>query len=283
MLSSKTILATLLATSSAYAIDVTRTPFVWNDINTREVIRWEGDVAVIQQGSSMKELSCRIKLDEEEVAFAIESFGIPESWTSYTYRTDKELAEKRARIKKDAKKHGIKMHTDGNHFSVDYDWVIDKSTQYLRDVAKTIRSCARRKGYRSERELVGAFTSFVQSLTYKIPSDSRINTEGEQILTAGAMMPIETLSKKWGDCDSKCMLFAALVKSIDLVDVCFIVMDDHLFAAVQMRSAQDDHTVRYKNKDWILIELTDAWPIGHVPSNHLNGVILGNYEVVELQ
>lgn len=283
MLTSNYILITLLTSASAIALDSTRTSFVWKDINTREVIRWEGDVAVVQQGSSMKELSCQIKLDDDEVAFAIESFGIPKSWTSYTYRTDKELAEKRSRIEKDAKKHGIKMHTDGNHFSVDYDWVLDKSAQSLRDVAKTIRSCARRKGYRSERELVGAFTSFVQSLTYKIPSDSRINAEGEQILTAGAMMPIETLSKKWGDCDSKCLLFASLVKSIDLVDVCFIVMDDHLFAAVQMRAEQEDQTVRHKNKDWILLELTDSWPIGRVPNNHLNGVILGNYEVVELQ
>jgi hypothetical protein len=277
------ILIALLTASSAFALGTTRASFVWNDINTRVVVRWEGDVAVIQQGSSMKELSCRIKLNDSEVTFAIESFGIPKSWTSYTYRTDKELAEKQARIRKDAGKHGIKMHTDGNHFSVDYDWVIGKSTQKLRDVAKTIRSCARRKGYRTKRELVGAFTSFVQSLTYRIPPDSRVNAEGEQILTAGAMMPIETLSKKWGDCDSKCMLFASLVKAIDLVEVCFIVMDDHLFAAVQMRSEQEDHTVRYKNKDWILIELTDAWPIGRVPSNHLSGVILGKYEVVDLQ
>jgi hypothetical protein len=278
----KTILFTLfLATAQATA--ETRTSFVWNDINTREVLRWEGDVAVVQQGSSMQELSCRIKLDDSDVDFAIHSFGIPKSWTSFSYRTDKELAEKQNELKQNAAKHGITMHEGGNQFSVHYDWVISQSKSSMRNIAKTIRSSARRKGYRSQRALVGAFTSFVQSLTYRIPPDFRTTDDGEKILTAGAMMPLETLSKQWGDCDSKCMLFASLVRSIDLVDVCFIVMNNHIFAAVQLRSQQEDHSVRYKNKDWILVELTDAWPIGRVPTDHRNGVILGNYEVIELQ
>lgn len=279
-----TILLTLfLATTQATAISSTHTSFVWNDINTREVIRWEGDIAVVQQGASMQELSCRIKIDDSDVDFAIHSFGIPKSWTSFSYQTDEELVQKQKELKQNAAKHGISMHDDGNRFSVHYDWVISKSKRSLQDAAKTIRSSARRNGYRSKRELVGAFTAFVQSLTYRIPADHRMNDEGEKILTAGAMMPLETLSKQWGDCDSKCMLFASLVQSIDLVDVCFIVINDHIFAGVQMRAQQDDHVVRHKNKDWILVELTDSWPIGRVPTNHLNGVILGNYEVVELQ
>jgi len=256
--------------------------FVWDDINTREVMRWEGDTAVIKQGTQMQELSCTLRLNDKEILFAKESFGIPEAWTTISYTDEQDLANKQRALKHKAGLHGIKMQDGGNQFLVDYAWVITKSATPLKQSAKTIRSTARRQGYRSTRELVGAFASFVQTLEYRIPSDFRINEEGEKILTAGAMMPLETLSKKWGDCDTKSLLFASLVRSIDLIDVCFIVIDDHLFAGVQLRAEQDDHSIRHRGRDWVLVELSDSWPLGRIPLNHHNGIVKGKYEVVDL-
>jgi hypothetical protein len=274
------IIGLTLAAITSGAFALSRKTFVWNDINTREVIRWEGDTAIIQQGSSMQELACKVKLENPDVEFAINAFGVPKSWTTFSYQNEEELAKKQEELSKKASAHGIKMLEKGNKFSVDYDWVVNHSANPIYSVAKTIRSAARKKGYRSTRELIGAFASFVQSLEYRIPPNNRTNDEGEEILTAGAMMPLETLSNGWGDCDSKSMLFAALVKSINLADVCFIVMDEHLFAGVKIRPSQDDQTIRFNNKEWVLLELTDAWPIGRVPANHLNAVIHGKYKVV---
>ena len=256
--------------------------FVWDDINTREVIRWEGDTAVIKQGTQMQELECMLRIDEKDVMFASESFGIPETWTTISYTDEQDLAKKQQNLEQKAGSHGIKMRNGGNQFLVDYAWVITKSISPLRQFAKTIRSTAKRQGYRSTREIVGAFASFVQTLEYRIPSDFRINEEGEKILTAGAMMPLETLSKKRGDCDTKSLLFASLVRSIDLVDVCFIVIDDHLFAGVQLRAERDDHSIRHRGRDWVLVELSDSWPLGRIPLNHQNGIVKGKYEVVDL-
>ena len=281
MLHINTIITGLLLTTTAFGAG--HSLFTWSDINTREVIRWDGDIAVIQHGAAMEEFSCRVNIDDSSVEFAINSFGIPKSWTSFSYHDEIELKEKQKQLSENAAKHGIKMHQEGNKFSVDYKWVIDQSKESIQDIAKAIKNSARKKGYRTKRELVGAFASFVQSLKYRIPSNYRINKEGETILTAGAMVPLETLSNKWGDCDSKCMLFASLVRSIDLVDVVFIIMKEHIFAAVQVTTQQDEHTVRYKNKDWALVELTDAWPIGRVPSNHLNGVLVGKFEIVNIK
>lgn len=276
------ILALLFTTSITSAGSTERFEFTWNDINTRDVLRWDGDTAVIRQGSSMQELSCKIMLDSQDIEAAIEQFGVPRSWTSLKYTDAKDLEEKQQALQNKASLHGIKMMKDGNQFAVDYTWVIRESTQDLRDVAKVIRSTARRQGYRSRRELVGAFAAFVQSIPYRIPSDSRINDGGEEILTAGAMMPIETLSKQWGDCDSKSMLFAALVRSINLVNVSFIVLEDHLFAAVQLAPTKEDHSINHDGDKWVLIELTDAWPIGRVPEKHLRGMRSGPYTVVDL-
>jgi len=259
------------------------TTFIWNDINTREVVRWEGDTAVVKQGSVMQELVCKIKIDPDEVKRAMDSFGVPKSWTTFTYTDEKDLAQKQQQLQIKAQEHGISMLQKGNQFTVDYNWVTSQNKQALTKIAKRIRSTARRNGYRSKRELIGAFTSFVQSMPYKVPPDSRINNEGEQILTAGAMMPLDTLAHGWGDCDSKSMLFAALVQNIGLVDVSFIVMEEHLFAAVQIRPEQNERAIRYKNKDWVLIELTDSWPIGRIPTDRQNAVNVGNYKVVELR
>ncbi len=272
----------LLATGTAFGLSIERYSFDWTDINTRDVVRWEGDTAVVRQGSSMQELSCRITLNSKDIDIAIDRFGIPRNWTSITYSDEKDLAKKQQELQKQASKHGVKMMDGGLQFVIDYGWVIQESERDMRGAAKIIRSVARKNGYRSRRNLVGAFASFVQSLQYRVPPDHRVNDEGEEIVTVGAMMPIETLSKQWGDCDSKSMLFASLVKSIDLVDVKFIVMDDHLFAAVQLSPEKDDHSIRYEGNEWVLVELTDAWPLGKVPEKHLHNITSGDYTVVDL-
>jgi len=272
----------LLTATTASGLSIDRYDFTWNDINTRDVVEWKGDTAVVRRGTSMQELYCRIKLDSRDIDRAIEQFGIPKAWTSITYSDEQDLAKKQKALLSKASQHGIKMMDGGNKFVIDYAWVIEESTKDLRDAAKTIRSEARKKGYRSRRSLVGAFASLVQSLPYRIPPDNRINDEGEEILTVGAMMPIETLSRQWGDCDSKSMLFASLVRSIDLVDVSFIVMDEHLFAAVQLSPTRDDHSIRHNRDEWVLVELTDAWPLGRVPEKHLRNINNNKYTVVDL-
>ncbi len=256
--------------------------FVWQDINTREVVRWEGDTAVLRQGSQMNEIECTLRFDQKDVLFAMESFGIPEAWTTISYTDQDDLAKKQRALEHKAGLHGIKMLDGGNLFQVDYAWVVKRSKTHLKTAAKTIRSAAKRQGYRSTRELVGAFASFVQTLEYRIPSDFRINEDGEKILTAGAMMPLETITKQWGDCDTKSLLFASLVRSIDLVDVCFIVIDDHLFAGVQLRAERDDHSIRHRGKDWVLVELSDSWPLGRIPLDHHNGIVKGKFDIVDL-
>ena len=275
------IIPTLLLVSTASAV-LGRQSMQWKDINTREVVRWEGDTAILAQGTSMKELRCKILVDPNKVARAIDSFGIPETWTKITYRTEEELAQQRSELRKKAKTHGIKMDEEGNQFSVDYNWVVKQSVGDLQVIANQIRSTARRKGYRTRREIIGAIASFVQELQYQLPPAHRINEEGEKILTAGATMPLETLAIQQGDCDTKSLLFAGLVRSIKLVDVIFVAIEDHLFVGIRMNPSPWDHSIHHQGRDWVLIELSDSWPIGHVPQNHLTIIHSLNYKVIDI-
>jgi len=271
----------IVAVTSSTASGIGRVSHSWSDINTRNVIRWEGDTAVVSRESYAKDLTCRFYIDLRKVVGAIEDYGIPSQWTLISYRNQQELAIKQLELQVRAATHGIKVMED-NRFIVDYTWVIDRSVNDLRDVARSIRSTAIASGYRSRRELIGAFTSFVQSLEYRIPPNHRVDDDGEKILTAGVMMPLETLTKGWGDCDSKGLLFATLIRCVDLVDVCFIVIDNHLFVGVQTPPNQGDHVIRHNRRDWVLVELCDAWQIGRIPMDHYNDITHGNYEVVDL-
>ena len=276
------ILLLCLTASSAFADSTKRYEFEWKDINTREVVRWEGDTAIVNPRSSITELDCSIKINNRDIDAAIESFGIPKSWTTFTYTSEDDLQKKQVSLQKKAARRGIKMADDMKSYVIDYQWVIDQSSRELRDAAKDIRSIARRKGYRSRRELVGAFASFVQSLEYRLPPNNRIDDNGKEIITIGAIMPIEVLTNQWGDCDSKSMLFATLVRSIDLTEVVFIVKHEHVFAAVDVIPEPEDQTIRYKGDDWVLIELTDAWPIGRVPEEHIECIDQKQFEIVGL-
>ena len=269
-------------TLAAHAVSQERLTMQWQDINTREVVEWRGDTAILAQGSSMIELRCKILIDAKKVAQAIDMFGIPETWTKLKYRTEEELEEQQAQLKEKATSHGIKMTEEGDKFRVDYNWVVGKSMDDLYETANTIRSTARRKGYRSRRELIGAVASFVQELEYKLPPEHRINEEGEKILTAGATMPLETLANQRGDCDTKSLLFASLVRSIKLVDVIFVGVEDHLFAGIRINPSEGDHRIRYRGRGWVLIELSDSWPIGRVPQNHLDIIRQGKYRVFDI-
>jgi len=277
-----TLFFSALALASTANGMVHRQTMQWNDINTREVVRWDGDTAILAQGAAMTELQCKILIDPNKVARAIESFGIPETWTKISYRTEDELKQQRTDLRNKAKQHGIKMNLEGDLFSVDYNWVVKKSVSDLHEIANIIRSTARRKGYRSRRELIGAVASFVQELQYQLPPDHRINEDGEKILTAGATMPLETLSNQRGDCDTKSLLFAGLVRSISLVDVIFVAIEEHLFAGIRMNPSPNDHSIQHQGRDWVLVELSDSWPIGHVPQNHLSVIRSGKYLVIDI-
>mgnify|MGYP002808724919 CR=1 FL=1 len=165
MFRSNTIIVGLaLAATHGTTLAMSRTTFVWEDINTRKVLRWEGDVAIVQQGSSIQELECKVTINPTDVEYTISSFGFPKVWNTCTYSDENDLAKKQKQLKAKAANHGILMLEDGNRCSVDYDWVIHHCNRSITDIEKRIRSSEWRKRYRCRRDRMGPFTSFVQCL-----------------------------------------------------------------------------------------------------------------------
>ena len=118
---STTILLFLcMATNCAHAGSTQRLEFSWQDINTRDVVRWEGDTAIVKPGNPMQEFSCKVKLETRDVQAAIESFGIPKAWTHFTYTDEADLQKQQKNIQVKAARHGISFDEDMDKYIVDY-------------------------------------------------------------------------------------------------------------------------------------------------------------------
>jgi hypothetical protein len=80
-------------------------------------------------------------------------------------------------------------------------------------------------------------------------------------------MPLETLYNGWGDCDTKCLLFASLLANIPKTSVVFLVGNGHVFVGIRGTPRNDDRFVRIKGIPYIPAELTAAWPLGRIPND----------------
>ncbi len=110
----------------------------------------------------------------------------------------------------------------------------------------------------------------------------RVRPGGERILTGGITIPLETLRNGWGDCDSKSLLFASLLAAAGERDVVFFEGNKHLFVGLRLPPRRYDFVVRLRGIPYVLVEATDAWPIGRVPVKVQSGLRRGLYRVIRM-
>ena len=70
-------------------------------------------------------------------------------------------------------------------------------------------------------------------MTYRIPKPARETPSGKTVNNLGIAVPLEVLYQKWGDCDSKSLLFASILANYSGQRVVFLIGNDHLFAGVR--------------------------------------------------
>jgi hypothetical protein len=106
------------------------------------------------------------------------------------------------------------------------------------------------------RAWLAALVSHVQAIPYGIPPN-------------GFLFPDEVLQFNYGDCDSKSVLTAAIIKKIN-PDLDFAFVDlpsaDHLLLGVALEPHPGDQTVRLKGKTYVLADVSGPAliPLGKV-------------------
>jgi hypothetical protein len=194
---------------------------------------------------------------------AMASFGVPSSWYGLRASNKAEL-DKKVRIRnQSAAVRGVLINDNTNR--IDHKWVVDQSRIDVRDVVLTLSSKFKNRGYRTQREFLAVVASFVQSMTHKIPASERLAQSGTMIRTGGVTMPIETLYRGYGDCDTKSLLFASILANFPGQRIIFLMGDKHLFVGVRGIPRRNEHHVEIRGTKYILIEMTSPWPVGRIP------------------
>ncbi len=148
--------------------------------------------------------------------------------------------------------------------SADYEAMIERSVEHLREIGGRIRELADAAGLESTRERIGLFASLVQSLRYVESREGGAN-DGKQRL--GVQMPVRTLFDRAGDCDSVSVLLASLLRAAGVARSGLVLIEEpgggHMMVAVDCEAFAGDCRLAAGTDRLVLIEATSHLPLGY--------------------
>ena len=255
--------------------------FRWEDPNSVPVVERKGDTLIRDREATEVSYSVSYKMDLGRLRWAEENYGVPDDWTEISYESDEDLKAKFLQARARCARHGIdlELRSDAIKISPDPDWIVLNSSSDLAPLARGLQRAAAERGYRDQRGFTGVAASFIQGLDYKIPPDEKVTADGTKISTCGVTMPLETLWKGAGDCDTKCFLMASLLANAENVPAVYLEGEEHMFIGVACPPRPGDSYVTLQGIDFVLIEMTTPWPIGYISRDVESGLQANLYEV----
>lgn len=249
--------------------------YEWKDANTELTLERRGEARVIDATVPARRLSYTGAIDRQQLQNEIESFGVPDDWM---------FQLKGAELVQQAYAHGIQVVVGGNQreWSAAYDWMVKQSRTDVQPFTVGLRQLAERNNYRDSRGFFGVVASFVQGLRYQIPDSYRTRVDGARVFTSGVSMPLETLYNGWGDCDTKCVLFASLLTNVVDVDVIFLLGNAHAFVGIRGSPRMYDRYVTVQGSTYVLAELTAPIPLGWIPAQSWMGIQRNEFRIVRI-
>jgi hypothetical protein len=286
--------------------------WTWEDHSSR-IVRFEGDRAVIDRNRPPTRYEIEVPIDVSLAEELEAHFGFPRHALAFWYRSPEELLERldaqqyaleacgmrfvpadgsTGELNMPRNRNGVRERggADGpdrrtGSIGPDYQYLLDHSRDALRPVAQEILRKARSAGARDVRSQLAALASFVQHLDYVIPPKL-----GDGKERAGLRTPIATMI--WGgDCDSKSLLLAGLVRSVDLCDATLVHVDNvpdgaprpagsraddavgHMIAGFNVPARPEDFTIDQGRQRYVLVETTSDWRIGRISAKVARSVI----------
>ncbi len=202
---------------------------------------------------------------DEARAQSIEShFGVPIEAIQFGYTTPEE--KRRCQRLEQAKlaHHGMRLSETPDEsmgvLDADYQWLIDGCAKQVEPIAASILRETDRVLIESDaprgasaRDKVAAIFRFIQSIPYEtIPGLA----DGKD--RCGMRTPLITLLKG-GDCDSKSVLMAALIRSKKIADVVIVTLtmkdgSGHAILGVAVPAISTDQTITFAGKKFVLAE-----------------------------
>ena len=257
-----------------------RRAFAWTDVNTRRVVEWRGDTAVVDPSVSPQRYQMSLDIDLDRLHGEIDAFGVPQKWMKLTFRNEAELRQKEEEFRRRIQTRGFRHNPAEDTIGPDPGWMVARGREDLRGAAAGLLRLGRDRGVAAGLPLTGLLASFVQGLKYQSQPTTRQGADGQTILVNGVSMPLETLYHGAGDCDSRCVLLATLMAHQAGAELVLLEGMDHMFAAVRGQPRPGDQMITLGGVAYILVELTDKWPLGRIPGASWRGLGLKKFRVV---
>jgi hypothetical protein len=187
--------------------------------------------------------------------------------------------------------HGIEV-TD-TLIRPDYAWIVAQTAAHLRSLAEAIVAewrasmpapaagdTAKPGNIVRLKDTVEALTSFVQRA---VPYESIATTPGARE-RCGVRTPGPALNQG-ADCDSKALLLAALIRSIDATTPIVLISlqvggRPHMIIGVGIEGRPCDAILDYRGRRYVLIEVTSALGVGIMAPDY-NEAVLERYTVID--
>lgn len=251
--------------------------FAWKD-NRPQIVRIKGK-DFRDPARDVLEISCTAPVDRDAIAAVEAHFGWPSKMPTRSYFIGDAAEPAMEQAYRDSlAAHGCCMAldpraADGRSMVVspDYAWLVSVSRPLLAPVAaKVVSVFPAYESRHSQRRTVDALTSFVQrAVPYVIIPAAPDGKERAGLRTPGATL------LAGGDCDSKCVLLATLIRSIDPALPVAVVNfrrggpgeQGHSMLFVGVDPAADDVTMELGGRRMVAVETTDGWDIGRVPQD----------------
>lgn len=176
-------------------------------------------------------------------------------------------------------KHQYRMHEDAQKQS----WVIQDHPAHYRqaqqDLAPVAEAFIALYGNQNIRQVAGALTSWVEQIPYQNLEDRR-SSPG-----VGYSAPVEVIFQNQGDCDSKAVLWAAIMRRIfPKLPVALIYFRDHAMVGARIPPIRDEMSIPHQGFNLLLIDATGPAQakIGYPNPDYLDDIRNEQFTVLDL-
>ena len=260
-------------------------PFTdWSD-DVACITRREGDTKYLRPNCRPTDYQIRATVDRA-YGEALEShFGFP-ACAMQPIRCSVEdggCAAVEAAVVELVAQHGIICTPD--RIMPNHQWLLDQSAPAVRDVANAVVRAYWGSGAPvNARQRVEALASFVQNaVPYRPIKGAQDDLVRDGKMRCGLRTPIATLFEG-GDCDSKALLLASLIRSVDAsIGLSLVYCADgdtpHMILAVGCARGEGEAAIAAGGETQVLVETTSDWDVGHLGT----GIDLADAEFVGLR
>ncbi|TAA47165.1 hypothetical protein [Corallincola spongiicola] len=131
----------------------------------------------------------------------------------------------------------------------------------------------------SARQMADFILPFVQSIPY-VTQDSRITSAG-----LGYLPPLRVLAENRGDCDSKAVLMAAILKAVyPQLNAVMIYMPNHAMLGLRMPYLESDIKITADGINYLVAEVAGPglFPLAEASDSSKNAIANNHFSVLEL-